>query len=258
MNRRALPPLLALAALAACVGTAWAAGPPSSLSDEFDGTALAGWEQMQGDAPEGNARVGAAGGLLTIHSAHASWIRDRRAFYIWKDVTGDFVATTRIMVTGENGETPTADWSLAGLLVRRTTDDPTHENWIGWTTGVVSGAPVFERKTTARSASVLQLLPARTGWLELRVARVGSVFLLLRRYPGERWIYAARYVRADLPRTLQVGIDAQSGYGNDFADLVAQADYVHFAPTGVPPALRTRLQRSTTPTAALLRYVARG
>jgi hypothetical protein len=162
------------------------------------------------------------------------------------------------MVTGESGGLPTADWSLAGLLLRRPTDDASRESWIGWTTGAVSGAPVFERKTTARSSSVLQLLPARTGWLELRVARVGSVFVLLRRYPGERWAYVARYVRADLPRTLQLGIDAQSGYGNDFADLVAQVDYVRFAPTGVPAALRTKLQRTTVPTAAVLRYLTRG
>jgi hypothetical protein len=250
--------LIAAGMLAAGLGTAWAAEPLPSLSDEFDGTTLAAWQQMQGDAPEGSARVAAAGGVLTIHSAHASWIRDQRAYYVWKDVTGDFLATTRIKVSGEAGEAPTADWSLAGLLVRRATDDPARENWIGWTTGAVSGAPVFERKTTARSASVLQLLPARTGWLELRVARVGSVFLLLRRYPGERWVYAARYVRADLPRTLQVGIDAQSGYGNDFADLVAQVDFVHFSPTGVPTALRTKLQRSPAPSAALLRYLTRG
>jgi len=258
MRKRPLHASLATAFVLAAAAVAGAATPLSALSDDFDGSALGGWSQMQGDAPDGAARASVAGGLLTIHSARASWVRDEHAFYLWKDVTGDFVATTRIMVTGESGGTPTADWSLAGLLVRGQTDDRAHENWIGWTTGAVSGAPVFERKTTARSSSVLRLIPARTDWVELRVARVGSMFFLLRRYPGERWVQAARYVRADLPRTLQVGIDAQSGYGNDFADLVAQVDYVHFAPTGVPAALRAKLQRTTAPTAALLRYLTRG
>jgi hypothetical protein len=257
MHKRALP-AVALAILVVCCASAPAAGPLASLSDDFDSSALGGWAQMQGDATGGSAVVSVADGLLTIHSAHASWIRDQRAFYLWKDVTGDFVATTRIKVTGEHTEIPSADWSLAGLLVRRATDDRTRESWIGWTTGAVSGAQVFERKTTARSSSVLQLLPARPGWLELRAVRLGSVFLLLHRYPGGRWTYDARYVRTDLPRMLEVGIDAQSGYGNDFADLLAQVDYVRFAPTGVPAALRTKLQGSTSPTAALLRYLARG
>jgi hypothetical protein len=258
MLKRALQVVIAVGFGLAAAGVASAAAPVSALSDDFDGSALAGWSQMQGDVADGAARASVADGMLTIHSARASWIREQRAFYLWKDIAGDFVATTRLMVTGESGGLPTADWSLAGLLVRRQTDDAARENWIGWTTGAVSGAPVFERKTTARSASVLRLIPARTGWVELRVARIGSVFFLLRRYPGERWAYAARYVRADLPRTLQVGLDAQSGYGNDFADLVAQVDYVHFAPTAVPAALRAKLQRTTAPTAALLRYLTRG
>jgi hypothetical protein len=230
--------------------------PP--LSDEFDDAALTGWAQMQGDVADGATRVSVGDGLLTIRSARASWVREQRAFFLWKDVTGDFVATARIEVSGASADQPTADWSLAGLLVRRPTADRTRENWIGWTTGAVAGATVFERKTTARSSSVLRLLPARTGWLELRVVRLGSVFLLLHRYPDGRWVYAARYFRPDLPRMLEVGIDAQSGYGVDFADLVAQVDYVHFAPTGVPAAMRAQLQRTTKPTTALLRYVARG
>jgi hypothetical protein len=257
MQKRALLTLL-LVIGASCTAVASAGDGLGPLSDEFGAPALAGWEQMQGDTVDGTTAVSVGDGLLTIRSARASWVREQRAFYLWKDVTGDFLATTRIKVSGESADQPTADWSLAGLLVRRPAADRTRENWIGWTTGAVAGSPVFERKTTARSSSVLQLIPARTGWLELRVVRLGSVFLLLHRYPDGRWIYAARYYRPDLPRMLQVGIDAQSGYGVDFADLVAQVDYVHFAPTGVPAALRATLQRTTRPSAALLRYVTRG
>lgn len=258
MQKRALLTLL-LVIGASCTAVTSAAGDGlAPLSDEFGAPALAGWEQMQGDTGDGTTAVSVGDGLLTIRSARASWVREQRAFYLWKDVMGDFVATTRIKVSGESADQPTSDWSLAGLLVRRPTADRTRENWIGWTTGAVAGSPVFERKTTARSSSVLQLIPARTGWLELRVVRLGSVFLLLHRYPDGRWTYAARYFRPDLPRMLQVGIDAQSGYGVDFADLVAQVDYVHFAPTGVPAALRATLQHTTRPSAALLRYVTRG
>jgi len=39
--------------------------------------------------------------------------------------------------------------------------------------GRVNGKDVFERKTTVLGESVLTLSPASTGWIELRVARVG-------------------------------------------------------------------------------------
>jgi hypothetical protein len=230
--------------------------PLASLSDGFDDASLAGWHQMQGDAEASPARVSVAGGVLTIHSARASWVRSERAYFVWKDVAGDFVATTRMKVSGEDGGLPTADWSLAGLLVRRATDNAANENWLGWTTGAVSGAPVLEKKTTRRSFSVLELLPAKTGWIELRVVRLGAVFLLLHRYGGA-WSYDARYVRTDLPRTLHVGIDAQSGWDDDHADLVAEVDEVRFASTGVPASLRAKLQRTGVVDAAVLRYARR-
>src|SRR5262245_18784627 len=122
MARRALQLLAAVIIVSAAAGAARAAPPVTSLSDDFDGAAPDGWSQTQGDAPESApARASVSGGVLTIHSAHASWSRGQRAYYLWKDVTGDFLATTRIAVTGEAGGLPTADWSLAGLLVRRAT-----------------------------------------------------------------------------------------------------------------------------------------
>jgi hypothetical protein len=248
--------IVATAALCLAAGSS-AGGSVAALSDEFDDATLAGWQQMQGDATVDPARVSAAGGVLTIHSAHASWVREQRAYYIWKDVAGDFSVTTRVKVTGESAETPTADWSLAGLLVRRPDTDRSHESWIGWTTGGVSSKQVFERKTTTRSTSILELQPARTGWLELRVVRLGAVFLLLHRYPDGGWLYDGQYRRPDLPKTVEVGIDAQSGWGVDFADLVAHVDYVRFAETGLPRALRAKLQHTYVVSRSVLRYVTR-
>jgi hypothetical protein len=115
------------------------------------------------------------------------WVDGTRAFALVKPVQGDFVATVRIRVTGTGGPTPTANWSLSGLLVRRPTADRIDESWLAFRVGRVDGSDVFERKTTRSGHSVLVLSPAKPGWVDLRVARVGGYFAFLRRYPGGTW-----------------------------------------------------------------------
>jgi hypothetical protein len=105
--------------------------------------------------------------------------------------------------------------------------------------------------------SQLVLVPAPTGWLELRIARVGPAFFLLRRSPGGAWVRQWLYSRFDLARTLEVGIDAQSGFDSDDADLVAEVDYAHFAPTGVPPKLRAKFLKGRASFLKLMPYVTR-
>ena len=243
---------MALIALAGVVPAA--AAPLAGLSDDFDSPALAGWSSLTSAAD----RVSVTGGTLTISSAQASWVRAERAFYLWKLVTGDFVATARLQAHGASSAIPSADWSLAGLLVRDATVTARRgENWIGWTTGGVAGQQVFERKTTRGSVSILNLIPARTGWLQVRVARVGPQFLLLHRYDGGAWTLDWTYWRDDLPRTLQVGVDAQSGWHDTHADLVADVDFVHFAETGIPAKLRARFAAGRAKPAQVLRYLTR-
>jgi hypothetical protein len=135
---------------------------------------------MQGEVIDGApARYGVENGELVVHAAHSKWIDDQHAFYLWKEVKGDFVATMRLSVSGEHGAIPTADWSLAGLLVRA--PQASSENWIDFTVGRAPGKSVFERKSTRSTHSILVLNPAPTGWLELRQVRIGNRFYLLRR-----------------------------------------------------------------------------
>ncbi len=153
---------------------------------------------------------------------------------------------------------PTANWSLAGFLVRNPSSPRTNENWINWTVGRVAGQSVFERKTTQRSRSRLVLIPAPTGWLELRVARVGSAFMLMSRAEGAaRWTQQWTYSRPDLPRELEAGVDAQSGFDSPTGDLVVHVDYARFRPTGIPPKLRKRFVSGRLAPARLLPYLTR-
>jgi hypothetical protein len=252
--------LAAVAAAAALVTCGASAAPQdlASLSDEFDGTALVGWQSMQGEIRDGGQTTfGLGDGELTVHTAQSAWFRTQHAFYLWKQVTGDFVATVRLRVSGEAGPLPTANWSLAGLLVRSPRSTTQSESWLNFTVGRVSGASVVERKSTRSSSSQLVLDEVPDGWIELRTVRIGPRFFLLRRSDGDGWRLHWEYLRPDLPRTLQVGVDAQTGTDDDHGDLVAHVDYVRFALTGLPAELRAQAVRGRASAQRLLPYLAR-
>jgi hypothetical protein len=232
------------------------------LSDEFnDEKSLADWKQFH--EAEGwmtmTKTIDAnktSSGNLHFEPTTSGWYADFHGAFLFKEVTGDFFVATRLKVGGKTAELPTALWSLAGLMVREprsgaTKDNwqPRGENWLFLTTGIAepAGQPVFETKSTVNSRSNLKLRPARGGWVELGIARVRSAFVLLYRYDGEtKWTVQERFHRRDLPRTVQVGINAYSDwYGakefhddplkfntvavkNGKADLVVTVDYVRF------------------------------
>jgi hypothetical protein len=234
-------------------------------SDEFSDAAFtaAHWKQMDGDVRDGVRPAFDVGkatpGELTIVPGISWWVDDSRAFYLYQLVRGDFKATVRIDASGKSGPVPTANWSLSGILVRSPSGDRDrrNENWVSFRSGAVSGAPAFERKTTVRSHSQLVLDPETPGWVELRIVRIGPKFVLLRRYPGTAWKLHWVYPRYDLPKVLQVGIDAFSGFDDDKADLVSRVDWFHFAGTAVPAKLKTRYLRGRVSLKKLLPYLKR-
>ena len=231
-----------LAAIAVCcvlAAGAAAAGLPS-LSDEFASPALTGWSTMRGDdfGDGTNHQIDVQGGALTIVPVRSWWVDDKEAAYVWKQVTGDFVATMRVQVTGTASDDPGANWSLSGILVRDPRSTHANENWVAFRTGFVNGSRVYERKTTLGSHSILVLGSSPSGWVDLRVARVGSRFFFLKRNPAGKWIEHWSYNRPDLAKTLQVGIDAFSGDESPHADMISRVDWFHFAPTRVPTRLR--------------------
>jgi hypothetical protein len=67
------------------------------------------------------------------------------------------------------------------------------------------------------------------------------------------WVYS----RYDLPKTLQVGIDAFSGFEDTKADLVSHVDWFHFAQTGVPAKLKAKYLHGRAPLKKLLPYLER-
>jgi hypothetical protein len=231
--------------------------PLDSLSDEFSSTSFKQWtwfHQVE-NFPDKVKAAEIRDGLLHLQTYASGWYADWQAPFLYKTVTGNFDVRMRIKVSGLNATLPQTEWSLAGLMVRQpkvttnTNWEPRQENWLFLTNGVAEplSKPMFEVKTTSNSISNLKLRPAREGWVELRMVRLQASFILLYRYDNEEWTILERFYRPLLPLTVQVGLNAYSGYkgvpqaiasnSETFneslvkeapTDMLVQVDYVRF------------------------------
>lgn len=232
-----------------------------ALSDEFDGTELTGWtrfDQAFGWPDKIKAiDVGATTpGALHIEPYHSAWVRDLNAPFLFREVTGDFDVRARVRVRGHEGAIPGGTWSLGGLMARvpnRLTAEtwaPRAENWHFITTGVghVAGEPMTETKGTYNSYSSLKLRPFPTGWVEVRLVRVGMVLIALARPEGEtEWRVRDRFYRMENNPVMQVGliayttsddvppgperpdVDNRTVNHDAAVDMILEADWIRFS-----------------------------
>lgn len=233
----------------------------AALSDEFDGAALTGWTRF--DQAMGwpdkirSIDVGeTTPGALHIEPYHSAWVRDLNAPFLFREVRGDFDVRARVRVRGREGEIPGGTWSLGGLMARVPNRSsaaqwtPRAENWHFITTGVghVAGQPMTETKGTYNSYSSLKLRPFPSGWVELRLVRVGMVLIALARPEGEtEWRVRDRFYRMENNPVMQVGLiayttsdDVPPGPENPdvlnrevnreaAVDMVLEADWIRFS-----------------------------
>jgi hypothetical protein len=196
---------------------------PAVLNDEFDGTSLdASWKRF--DAEYGwpdkvkALDVGkTTKGALHLEPYHSAWVRDLNAPFLFKTVTGDFDVRARVRMKGANGDVPGGTWSLGGLMARVPNGlnagnwEPRRENWHFITTGVghEAGKTMTETKGTYNSYSSLKLRPYRSGWIELRLVRVGMALFALARPEGSaKWEVRDRFYRMEGSPAMQVGLIA--------------------------------------------------
>jgi Protein of unknown function (DUF1349) len=264
----------------------------SALSDEFSDTAnLASWKNPS--AVEGwpsqiqKLVVNATSpGALYLVPYTSTWFEDYHGVFLYKEVTGDFMVTTRIKAIGKHSAVPISAFSLTGVMARAPRDGltvatwtPGRENWVFITTGVghaVEGTPQIETKTTVNSVSDLRLIPSVTDWLDLRIVRVGQTFVMLYRLPGESWTLSRCFDRPDLPQRLQVGLNAYTDwepinsqfYNNEGAfnrtlltgpqthpDLIVRDDYIRFSRPTVPDVVKAQIANGGLALAAWLPFV---
>lgn len=242
-----------------------AKGDIASLSDEFDDPATLGkWQRA--DQVEGwNASQlqqfdigGRQKGWMTMIPCTSTWYQDYRGVLAFKSISGDFVVTTHLSVTGRNSNgPPQSQFSLCGIMIRTpramtpATWQPGRENYVFLSIGSAdqTGRYQFEVKTTLNSNSQLATQPAPSGDALIRVARIGPSLIMMKNIGGQ-WSIHGRYNRSDFPDTLQAGITCYTDWPNanrlnprehngtvihsGNPDLVALIDYVRIARPNVP------------------------
>jgi len=262
--------------------TAPVADDLTPLSDEFDQPrTLAQWKDLATveKFPSKAARLDintTSPGQLYIEPYTSTWFEDYRGVFLYKEVTGDYMVTARVRASGKTSDTPASTFSLSGLMSRAprsvTMDSwtPHGENWLFIATGYGNGGidgPQFETKTTTNSASDLWLTPSRADWINLRVLRVGEVFLMLYQFTGGPWTLSRCFDRPDLPQKLQVGVHAYTDWNtittrypddpegfnrtmltgpDTHPDLIARDDYVRFQRPAFSGALKATVAAGVT------------
>jgi len=225
-----------------------------ALSDDFDGPeSVSHWRNLS-DAEGLPNRVGqieVREGLLRIVPNSGAWWKGYHGVYLFKEVEGDFVVTTRLKVTGKKGGEPSGIWTISGLLVRapgdlRLAPAERKENWIYLMTGRgPEESRVVDSKSTVNGLNVWDITPAQDGWYELRIARTGARFVQWCRPNGSGWTLRKEILRDDLPKRLQVGINVTADFklsstmppakynaelfpDRSSSDSLTLVDYVHF------------------------------
>ncbi|MCA9519445.1 MAG: hypothetical protein KC609_00665 [Myxococcales bacterium] len=258
--------------------------PLAALSDEFDDAAtVTQWKrlyQVEGwphDQLEGFDIDASRAGWLMMMPYSSTWYQDYRGVLMFKRLSGNFVVTTSLEVRNRAGNgAPAASYSLGGIFVRAPRDEihqPSDwtagnpqseqlagENYMFLSLGSANQPGVYqtEVKRTRNSDSQLEIGPGQ-GSAQIRVARIGSYFIMLIRYPGGAWQIHRRYSHTLMPPTLQVGLTTYTDWdsvqrvypGNPYGhntsplplddqttpDLVARFDYVRFRTPAVPAEL---------------------
>jgi len=197
----------------------------AALSDEFDGAVLTGWTRFDEafgwpDKIKAMDLGQTTPGALHIEPHYSAWVRDLNAPFLYREVRGDFDVRARVKVHGADGDIAGHTWSLGGLLARMPNGAsaanwrPRAENWQFITTGVghARGEQMTETKATFNSSSSLKLRPFPTGWVELRLVRVGMVVIALARPDGQaNWRVRDRFYRMEGGPGMQVGLVAYAG-----------------------------------------------
>lgn len=203
----------------------------SNLNDEFENSStLSNWQNTSftegwnvEHLEELNIDSTQAGRLVMMPYT-TGWFEDRRAPLIYKEVTGDFIATTEVHVSNRAGNgIPSSYYSLAGPMIRTPRDFPNgpaidwtpgNENYIFLSTGYgdengpgqPGPPPHIEVKTTVNSNSTLHISQVNSQSLTIRLARIANAIILLYQEPGGSWVVHRRFDRPDFPATVQAGM----------------------------------------------------
>ena len=231
--RNALAAIVATVLLAACTAPAsnGPTEPPFTIpsgepTNEASGSpgasatpnpALAEWSFVNRDGAD--VSIDDVGTITVALKSRLLWFRASKGFLMYHEAKGDFRVTAHVVTTATSdpGQDPGGDGSvqLGGLMIRNPANPP--ENYVHVVVGDDGDGLSVETKTTKDNVSEF----AGPAWgdneADLRICRVGPKISLYKRLTSDDpWATATTYERADLPETLQAGIDV---YTNDEPDI---------------------------------------
>jgi len=166
------------------------------------------------------------GSLVMVPDVNTGWYNSGHGMLITQQVKGDFMATARLSVRGLRNPLgpPTQQFNSAGLLARDPSSGPTSETWIMISLGKQASFLGTKTEPTWQSKSRPEFQQATTTRGELRLARRGDQFSLLKRLDGEReWTLLQEHQFPGTSEVLQVG-PAANAY--QAADIRAAFDSV--------------------------------
>lgn len=227
--------------------------------DEFDGPSLTLTDLFPALHDVATVQSGKLA-ISPIVAQHTHWYSDSHGPMVYRSVTGDFMVETDVTVgrRSDIGLAPRGTFSAGGVVVRDPASSaPGSEAWVMYNIGMQTGVAAREAKSTrsgaAESLSTLYLV--ETGGVltaKLRVCRLGTSVHFFHRMPGESTFVeeafgvttsaqgngasqptpgvvpggVIRFVRPDLPSTVQVGLVA--GHWEQTLETRAEFDYLRF------------------------------
>jgi regulation of enolase protein 1 (concanavalin A-like superfamily) len=211
----------------------------SALSDEFDNAAtLSEWRKALDTKNEEEflAKIDineTSAGQLFVEPNKGTWYGTNTGHLSYKEITGNFVTTMRVKVTGKNSPVPTGEFDISGLMVRVPSQAesaavaPSKENWEYLSTGGQHGVRLIDYKTNVNGNFSYQTKPVNTEWMELRVARIENTVIKLYKEDGGQWQFISARLRSDFPDKLQVGLCLLTNIAGE-ADNLTFVDYIRF------------------------------
>ncbi len=219
-------------------------GGLQSLNDEFNNPAsISNWKFL--DKTEMHPSKKPAVSInrngneqLEIVPGESLWWEGYHGTYMYKEISGDFVVSTKMTVNGRNREFPAypnVTWQVGGILVRAPVDaneDPEQrmENWVFNTYGAgISRKYLIDIGTNNNNAYTCYPYTGRKGWIDLKIIRVGYYIVAMARAEGDGWVVYERLLRKDFPKMLQVGIMTNSSGDNyPFINLKTKYKYAEY------------------------------
>jgi hypothetical protein len=177
-------------------------------------TAIPGFEDWSVFKPEA-VNIQTDGDALVLTLVHqALWFMNQRGVFLYKPVSGNFRITADVHTSKhfDPSQPPGGDGSaqLGGLMVR--SGKGGSENYVFIVAGDDGNGTSIETKNTVDGISEYDGPAWDSPDAELRICRIETTFHLYKRHLGteESWIPAATFDRADLPETVQVGVNIYS------------------------------------------------